>query len=342
MAVVEFNKVFSVNNRLAVKLTTLAKLLKYSDVYLLRLVKRLLKRGIKIGFKWRKNWYIFLPTVPINKLIDRKKQKKNNNSDDIAVTPSGHGIDINSNWLQAVDQLPISVSEQIQKSNFNVVLIRDQLYVLTLSSESGSLGLSSKNLTQPVLLNQGSFPSIKEYRYGRYITYKDDKMSTFKNGGGTLRSDNLPAALFEVARELDAAEQDRNGANPGLTPRRNLTTTISFDTGTIAIAATLPVVFSAGAGGSQSVALQNYLGSTWTAFAPGTGGDLTSTNVVSAFLEVASLLATAEKAIQPDEPNNVQIQYDQETGTATVAANLPFTTEQGTNGDVTIIAIDYL
>lgn len=342
MAVVEFNEVFSVNNRLAVKLTTLAKLLKYSDVYLLQLVKRLLKRGIKIGFKWQRNWYIFLPTVPVSQLLDRKKQDKNSGSNDIAITPSGDSTNINDNWQQAIDELPSGVTEQIQKTNFNVVTIRNQLYVPTFATEVLSSGLGAKNLPQLVLLNQGFFPSIKEYIYGRYIIYKDGKVSTFNNGGGTLKSDNLPAALFEVARELDASEQERNGANPGLTPRRNLTTTISFDTGTIAIAASLPCVFSIGAGGTQSVSLQNYLGTTWTEFNAGTGGSLSSTNVISAFLEVASLLATAEKSIQPDEPNNVQIQYDQEAGTATIAANLPFTTEQGANGEVTIIAIDYL
>ena len=339
MKAVELDNVFIVNGRLTIKLQTLAKLLKYSDVYLLQLVKKLRSKGIKIGFKWRRNWYIFLPTVPVTTLF-RNRDKANSGSDDTAITPSGDNINVN--WLEAINELPPAVTIQLQRTNFNIVTVSSKLYVPTPSSELLSSTLGSKKVTQFVPLNQGFFPSIKEYKYGRYIIYKDGKVSTFNNGGGTLKSDNLPAALFEAARELDAAEQNRNGANPGLTPRRNLTTIVSFDTGTIAIAATLPCTFTPAAGGGQTAALQNYLGANWTVFNPGADGDLTSTNTISAFLEVAALLATAEKTIQPDEPNNVQISYDQEAGTATVAANLPFTTQQGANGEVTIIAIDYL
>lgn len=341
MSAVELDKVFQVNGRLAITLKSWAKILKYSDTYLLKIIKKLHKLGIKIAFKYKRNWYIFLPTVPINTIINNKKENKSN-PDVEAINPSGDSTSINRAWGEAIDNFPPNINEQIKKSNLNVITFRSELYIPTPSSLVVSSGLGPKNLNQFVPLNQGFFPSIKDYKYGSYIIYKDDKVSTFNNGGGTLKSDNLPAALFEVARELDAAEQNRNGANPGLTARRNLTTTISFDTGTIAIAATLPAVFATGAGGVQSVSIQNYLGATWTAFNPGAEGDLSSTNVISAFLETASLLATGEKAIQPDEPNNVQITYDQEAGTATVAANLPFTTSQGANGEVTIIAIDYL
>lgn len=339
MRIVEFDDVFVVNGRLAIKLITLAKLLNYSDVYLLQLVKKLVKQGIRIGFKYKRFWYIFLPTVPVSTLF---RDKDDDSGDgEAATTPSGDSINVD--WQAAINELPPAVNNRMQKTNFNIVNVNGKLYVPTPSSPlTISLGLMSKKVTQFAPLNQGFFPSIKEYKYGHYIVYKDGKVSNFLNGGGTLKSTDLPAALFEVARELDAAEQNRNGANPGLTPRRNLTTTISFDTGTIAIAATLPAVFSQGAGGAQNVSLQNYLGATWTTFNPGVEGDLTSTNVISAFLETASLLATAEKTIQPDEPNNIQITYDQEAGTASVNANLPFTTEQGASGEVTVIAIDYL
>ncbi|MCC5670884.1 hypothetical protein LC653_45850 [Nostoc sp. CHAB 5784] len=180
------------------------------------------------------------------------------------------------------------------------------------------------------------------YKYGYYIHYDQNKMSIFDPGtAGTLKSTQIPQALFEVARALDAAENLRNGANPGLPPRRNLSTTVSFDTGTIAIAATLPISTGIQVGGSVGVAVSDYLGTTYSAFTNG-GGDLSSDTLPEALLEVASVLAAAEKAVTPAEnqPNNVQIIFDLETASATISANLPFNTAAGTTGDVVIQAID--
>lgn len=42
MRTIELDTVFVVNGRLAIKLTTFAKLLHYSDVYILQLIKKLL------------------------------------------------------------------------------------------------------------------------------------------------------------------------------------------------------------------------------------------------------------------------------------------------------------
>jgi hypothetical protein len=169
-------------------------------------------------------------------------------------------------------------------------------------------------------------------------------MSTFDPGtDGTLKATQLPAAFFEIARALDAAEQDRNGANPGLTPRRNIATTVSFDTGTISVAATLPIIPTPQTDGSIKIAVQDYLGSTYSEFDNG-GGDLGSDSIMEAFLEIASLLAAAEKAVTPtdSQPNNVQVNFDLEAGNSTISANIPFTSVAASNGDVTIKAIDYL
>jgi hypothetical protein len=167
--------------------------------------------------------------------------------------------------------------------------------------------------------------------------------STFDPGtSGSLKAVTLPSAMFEVARLLDSAENTRNGANPGLPPKRNLATTVSFDTGTIAVAATIPFVASLDSAGQTVLAPTDYLAAPYSTFVPG-GGDLKSTNVIAAFVELAQLMAAAEKAVTPveDQPNNVQISTDFETQAITVSCNMPFTTATEADGDVVIRATDY-
>ncbi|MBD2489435.1 hypothetical protein [Aulosira sp. FACHB-615] len=342
--VLEFDSVFMINGRLAIKLQTLAKLLKYSDVYLLQLVKSLAKKGIKIGFKWKRNWYIFLPKTPINKLIQNKNNVNINGGDSrgSATTPSGNII--NDDWNNAIDELPSGITDTLQKTNFSISTINNQLVISTGFINLLSSTVDPKKVSLQFPLSQASFKSTTDYKYGYYIYYREDRMSTFDPGdAGTLKSTQLPAALFEICRALDAAENTRNGANPGLTPRRNISTTVSFDTGTIAVAATIPVTPSIGAGGLIQLTASDYLGAPYSNFTNG-GGDLASDTLPEALLEMANLLAAAEKAVTPAEnqPNNVQVQFDLETGSATISANMPFTTAAATNGDVTVHAIDYL
>ncbi|MBN3924006.1 hypothetical protein [Nostoc sp. NMS4] len=343
MRTLELDTVFVVNGRLAIKLVTFAKLLHYSSIYLLRLVKALIKKGIKIGFKWRKEWYIFLPSIPLKSIIQNANGNKNNDGGNEATTPSGDSI--NTDWESAIEELPPGITDNLERTNFNIVIVDNRLVVpISSSTELVSSSLNSKKLIDFTPSNLGSFPATTDYKYGYYIHYDPTKMSTFDPGtAGTLKSTQLPQALFEVSRALDAAENLRNGANPGLPPRRNLSTTVSFDTGTIAIAATLPISAGIQTGGSVGVTVSDYLGSTYSAFAGGSG-DLTSDTLPEALLEIASLLAAAEKAVTPAEnqPNNVQIVFDLETSSATISANLPFTTAAGTTGNVVVIAIDYL
>ncbi|MFN6515701.1 MAG: hypothetical protein RMY29_014565 [Nostoc sp. CreGUA01] len=336
MRALELDTVFVVNGRLAIKLITFAKLLHYSEIYLLRLIKKLLKYGIKIAFKWKRNWYIFLPNSPIKSIIQNKNDRET------AITPSGDSI--NTDWGAAVDEFPPAISDALERANFNVVTVNNKLVIVISSTNLVSSTLTPKKLTSFIPPNLGLFPAMTDYRYGYYIFYNENKMSTFDPGtSGTLKSTQVPQAFFEVCRALDAAENLRNGANPGLPPRRNLSTTVSFDTGTIAVAATLPVTTNIQSNGSIDIVASDYLGSTYSTFANG-GGDLKSDTLPEALLEMASILAAAEKAVTPTEnqPNNVQIQFDIETGSATISANLPFNTLAAANGDVTVHAIDYL
>ncbi|WP_017652140.1 hypothetical protein [Fortiea contorta] len=333
-----FDEVYYINGRQSIKLTSFAKIVNYSDVYLLQVIKNLFKKSIYIAYKWKRNYYVFIPKKPLKSELD--------NFSDIPVetieTPSGDNLDID--WQAAISYLPVSVANKLLEFQFNFLIQDKKIYLVSASRAALSSTLTPKKVSRFIPLNSANFPATTDYKYGYYIFYKDKRMSTFAPGtSGTLKSTQIPAAFFEVCRALDAAENLRNGSNPGLPPKRNLSTTISFDTGTVAIAATLPVTTTIQTSGSIDIVASDYLGSTYSAFVNG-GGSLKSDTLPEALLEIASILAAAEKAVTPAEnqPNNVQIQFDIETGSATISANLPFTTLAAANGDVTIHAIDYL
>ena len=167
--------------------------------------------------------------------------------------------------------------------------------------------------------------------------------STFTSTGSSLTATHLPAALFEAARLLDAAENSRNAANPGIAAKQNISVTVDFGTRTAAIAATIPATFGVDTAGKLSIDASDYLGAPYSTFTVGSG-QVKSADVVSAFVEVAQYTAAAEKQITPieDQPNNVQITMDAETTSITINANLPITTSAGTGGEVIIDAVDYL
>jgi hypothetical protein len=166
-------------------------------------------------------------------------------------------------------------------------------------------------------------------------------MSTILTTASTLKSDNMPAALLEAALLVDAAEKARNGANPGVAPKNNLSVTFNSDDGTCLIAATIPADVTVSSGGIQYAA-KDYLGASYTSFTA--GGDVTATNRIAAFVQVAQILSAAEKAVTPieDQPNNVTVDSSSETGSITVAATLPVSSAIDTNGSVLFTAVDYL
>lgn len=167
-------------------------------------------------------------------------------------------------------------------------------------------------------------------------------MSVIVTTGSSLKSDTLPAAFLEAALLVDAAEKARNGANPGISPKNNLVVTFSSDDGTANIAATLPVDITVSSAGAVSYAAKDYLGGSYSTFTP--GGAVTATTVQAALVQVAQLLSTAEKSIQPveDQPNFVQVDSSSELGTITIAASLPFASVISASGEIVITALDYL
>jgi len=79
--------------------------------------------------------------------------------------------------------------------------------------------------------------------------------SGFNNGGGDLKSTNEPAAFFEMAQILHAAEQ----AVPAETRPNNITITVDFEAATASVAATLPIAATEGGGGAILLTAVDYL-----------------------------------------------------------------------------------
>lgn len=348
--ILELFEIYYIEGHLAIKLSALKKIVKfYSDHFLLSYLKKLLKKGIRFAYKWKKNWYVLIPKTPITTSIDKPFQETKDKTYDVNFELP-NGTKAQFNWQQVLNNSPPEIKSFFLQSTKKIVFQNNQLFLVGFypaTSDLNSSTLSPKNLTSPKLLSSKSFPATTEYKYGYYIKYKETRMSTFDPGtSGLLSSTQLPAAFFEVCRALDAAENARNGANPGLAPQRNISTTVSFDTGTIAVAATLPITVAIGAGGKVDITASDYLGAGYADFdvTANGDGDLTSDTLPEVFVEIATLLSNAEKAVTPAEnqPDNVQVSFDLEEGLATVSANLPFNSDAAANGDVTVHAIDYL
>lgn len=77
--------------------------------------------------------------------------------------------------------------------------------------------------------------------------------------------------------------------------------------------------------------------------APIAGNEILSTHKAAALLELAMSLQSSELTV-PEEtrPNNVQITFDAETGTASVAATLPVTFAPDATGKPVVTAVDYI
>jgi hypothetical protein len=162
-------------------------------------------------------------------------------------------------------------------------------------------------------------------------------MSTFNNGGGTLKSSTKPAAFLEIAHLINEAERAASTVDVTLD-----NVTINYDTGarTTTIDATLRVGSTINSSGQIVISASNYLGG--SIFNPGTGGEIKASSFPAAFLEMAQSLAASEQAVTPTAPNNITIAIDLEALTATVTATLPVVPTLDSAGKPVFTATDYL
>lgn len=181
-----------------------------------------------------------------------------------------------------------------------------------------------------------TLPNSVCYSLNRHTEYKKH-MSTFNNGGGTLKSTTKPAGFLEIAHLINEAE--RTASTVDLTLDN---VTITYDTGarTATVDATLPIGSTVNSSGQIVISAANYLGA--SAFNPGTAGEIKGSTFPAAFLEAAQLLASSEQSVTPTPPNNISISFDLEALTATVTATLPVLPSLDSAGKPVFTATDYL
>lgn len=162
-------------------------------------------------------------------------------------------------------------------------------------------------------------------------------MSIFNNGGGSLKSTTIPAALLEVANLLAVSEAAASATDD---PLNNISVTFDLEARLAQITATLPINISTGNAGNFYGGASNYIGEA-AVYVPGTG-DLKSIDLPAAFLEMAIMTNLAEKAVVIDPPSNVTIALDLENLVATVTASLPISMSVNANGEIVSQAVDDL
>jgi len=168
-------------------------------------------------------------------------------------------------------------------------------------------------------------------------------MSAYTNTGSDLDSVTLASAFVEAVRRLNEAEKIRNATNSSQAPKNNVTMTAEFEGNAYQINVALPIAETLSTAGASVITASDYLGSTYSAFIPGTG-DAKSTTKMGVVLELAQKLSAAEKTVTPesDQPTNISVEISLETRIATIAAQIPFTPAIGATGEVTLTALDYV
>lgn len=163
-------------------------------------------------------------------------------------------------------------------------------------------------------------------------------MSVFTNTGSTLKSSTKPAALLELAHALANAERLASTAELTL---NNISIAFDLEGRTASITASLPLSASVTGTGAILVTASNYITGAGSTYTVGTG-ELKSTHLPAAFLELVEIINLAESAVAPNPPNNVSVALDLEGLLATISASLPLTTAVDGTGKVVTSAVDYL
>ncbi|MEA5515532.1 hypothetical protein [Nodularia sp. UHCC 0506] len=154
----------------------------------------------------------------------------------------------------------------------------------------------------------------------------------FDPGTGTLKSVSVEAAFVEAAQLLELAEEAAPIATDvNFTDVSHDNTAKTFD-----IAASIPVDVTISPSGQPTFSATAYVSPAFT-----TGGDINATSLPSAVLELAHLLQDAERASETN-PNNINIQYDTDAGTASITASIPCVRSVEASGKVLTTVTPYL
>ena len=157
-------------------------------------------------------------------------------------------------------------------------------------------------------------------------------MASFDSTGSTLSSTTLEGAVMEICQTVQDAER----AAAEVT--NNMAVNYFSGDNTVQISAVLPFEQSvSGTTGQIQFVGTDYID--YPAWTP--GGDVQSTSLAGATLELLQKLQVAEKA-SSDNPDIVTFTYYTETGIATAAAEFGIAFNIEADGAVKMTAVEYL
>jgi hypothetical protein len=164
--------------------------------------------------------------------------------------------------------------------------------------------------------------------------------------GSTIKSTSVEAALLEAALLLQEAESAYAAGAPNPAITSPSTVAVNFFTGdnTTQIQFAVPITDTTDpTDGSVKVAVKSSVMVPVAGFGPGVGGDLKSTDIGGAILELAQKLS-GQEALQATAPvNGIQsIALDLENNALTMTAQLPIVIAITPTGSVAIDAAAYL
>lgn len=164
-------------------------------------------------------------------------------------------------------------------------------------------------------------------------------MVSFASGDATstIKATTLESAAVVASHLLQNLEE----ATPSL---ETAAIAVNYFTGdkTVQVQFSTPITTEISASGKLIISGVDYV--SYPGFTP--GGDLKSTQLPSAVLELFQMLQAAEKSAEnPEDPealNRVNISYDMDALIGTVNAELPIAFTVNTTGKIEISAVSYL
>jgi hypothetical protein len=170
---------------------------------------------------------------------------------------------------------------------------------------------------------------------GKIVLFTQTIMANFTPGTGTIQASSLESAVLVSCQMLQDLEETT------LNTLNNIA--VNYFTGdkVVQIEWVTPITTELSTEGKLVISGDNYVSSAFSA-----GGDVKSTQLPAATLELFQKLQALEKATadpaDPEANNKVQIQYDIDALTGTINAELPISFATTATGKIEISAVTYL
>jgi hypothetical protein len=156
-------------------------------------------------------------------------------------------------------------------------------------------------------------------------------MSVFANGNGSLKSTTLPAAFLECGLRLLLAQKKANEELGSIASWQLISMQLNINSWKVLISASIPVVETFGTTTpflNSLPILGNY-----DDFDPGVGGDLNTTSLVQAFLELSGRMIVEQAQAYTFWKTEISVVE----GVATITSTLPLEISP-----FSVVAVDFL